>query len=302
MTTHFYFLDSSCGPNFQTLFERAQSFAARAAERLDDPEDTQFAEVFKLIFKTTVTDTLPMPRSPRFQPAPGQDHSQELRPRPVVAHVRRELHSLAHGWARTRAREDAEVRIHWDGLGRYLQVWPSVFFDPVNYLVRNQDREDVERLFREATASVMSEHSVELRLMPEEGHHPRRVVIDFTNMAWMRKVSWEACEAFNLVGCSLDHVADDLIETTLVHEMMHSSAYKLLDFFDDGESTSGWRLIMGLSKEQSYICAESIAMLCLVAGLGDLRPVGLPFGHRYTISEDGKIIGEQEEMTDWILV
>lgn len=301
MTTHYYFLDESCGSNFQSLFERAQSFAARAAQRLDHPEDHQFAKAFELIFKTPVTDTQPMPRCLWFQPGPGQDSTAELRPRPVLAHVRRELHSLAHGWARTQVRQDAEVRIHWDGLGRYVQVWPRVFFDPVNYLVRNQGREDIEKLFREATASVMSEHPVELRLTPGKYHHPRRVVIDFTQKAWTEQISWEACEAADLVGHSIDLVADDLLEMTLIHEMMHCSANKLQDFFGDGESTSGWRLLTGLSKEQSYICAESIAMLCLVAGLGDLTPVGLPSGHRYTISEDGKIIG-CEEMMDWILV
>lgn len=242
-----------------------------------------------------------MPRCLWFQPAPGQDSTAELRPRPVVAHVRRELHSLAHGWARTRVRQDAEVRIHWDGLGRYVQVWPSLFFDPVNYLVRNRNKDQIEKMFREATASVTSEQAVELRLMPEESHHPRRVVIDLTDKAWTERISWEACEASDLVGYSIDKVADDLLEMTLIHEMMHCSVYKLQDFFGEGESTSGWRLVKGLRKEESYICAESIAMLCLVAGLGDLRPVGLPSGHRYTISEDGKIIGYEETM-DWVFV
>lgn len=269
MITHYFYVDPSCGNDFEANFRRAQCFAARALERLNDPTDLQFAHVFEVIFKTPTTDAQPMGRSPGFQPTPSQDRQEELRPRSVLAHVRRELHSFAYTWERTRDRARAEVRIHFDGMGRYVQLWPKVFFDPVNYLVRTHGRADMERLFREATATVMSQHPVELRLTPED-HHPQRVVIDFTETAREKQISWEACEAFNLTGMKINLVADDLLEMTIIHEMMHSNAYKLLDFFGENESTSGWHLLTGLTKGESYLCAESIAMLCLVAGLGDL--------------------------------
>lgn len=300
MSVHYYYIDSSCGSDFQVLFKRAQSFAARALERLDDPADSKFAEVFELIFKTPITDARPLGRSPAFQPAPGQDREAELRPRSVLAHVRRELRSFASCWARTPARGEAEVRMHWDGMGRYAKVLPAMFLDPVNYLVRNIGEDVMEDLFTHATATVTSELPVELRLTPDN-HHPRRVVIDFTKKAWETQISWEAVEATNLAGLSIDVVADDLLETTIIHEMMHCHAYRLLDFPGDNRATSGWCYLTGLTREQSYICAESIAILCLVAALGDLKPDGLPSASSYILSSDGTIIG-CEEMQDWTLV
>lgn len=181
-----------------------------------------------------------------------------------------------------------------------MQHMPNVFFDPVNYLVRNYAMEVMEDLFSHATATVMSDHPVELRLTPED-HHPQRVVIDFTEQAWLKQISWETCETFNLAGVNIDTVAIDLLEVTLIHEMMHCNAYKLMDFPGDNGATSGWSLLAGLTRDQSYICAESIAILCLVAALGDLRPAGMPFASSYAITSDGKIIGCQE-MLDWTLV
>lgn len=113
MSTHYYYIDSSCGQDFQVLFERAQSFAARALERLNDPADSRFAEAFELIFKVPITDATPVGRCPRFQPAPGRDRKEALRPRSVLSHVRRELYSFAYCWARTYVREDAKVRMHY---------------------------------------------------------------------------------------------------------------------------------------------------------------------------------------------
>ncbi|KAG6359009.1 hypothetical protein INS49_012529 [Diaporthe citri] len=84
--------------------------------------------------------------------------------------------------------------------------------------------------------------------------------------------------------------------------MMHCKAYRLIDFYGDNEATSGWRLLAGLTKEQSYICAESIAMLCLAAGLADLSPIDLPWGYKYTISDYGEIIGYEDELRDWIFL
>lgn len=300
-TDHYYYIDSSCGKGFQDLFERAQSFAAKALERLDDPTDSHFAEVFERIFKTPVADVEPMKRCPRFDPAPTQDRKEELSPRSVLAHVRRELHSFAYGWERTTVREGAEVRFQWDGMKRYVQMWPKVFFDPVNYLVRNYSKDEMEELFSHATASVMTDQPVELRLTPED-QHPRRVVIDFTEMAREKQIEWEACELERLAGLHIDSVADDLLETTIIHEMMHCKAYRLMDFSGDDEATSGWHLITGLTKEQSYLCAESIAMLCLAAGLGDLSPIDLPWGHKYTISDKGEIIGYDDELMSWTLL
>lgn len=291
---HYYYLDASCGERFQVIFERAQSFAGRALQRLDDPGDLQFAEVFERIFKTPVTDSEPMIRCHRFEPTPAQNRKEELRPRSVLAHVRRELHSFAYTWARTAVRAEAEVRIHWDGMGRYVHLRPEVFFDPVNYLVRNHGKEDMEELFNDCTASVMVDHPVELRLTPED-HNPQRVVIDFTEKAREKEIQWEACQVARLAGHHIDSVSDNLLESTIIHEMMHCKAYRLFDYPGDNGATSGWRLLTGLTKAQSYVCAESFAMLCLAAGLADLNPSDLAWGYKYTISDAGRIIGYVDE-------
>lgn len=295
---HYYYIDPSCGENFEALFERAQSFAARALERLEDRDDKEFAKVFKLIFKTSIGDTEPMARSEEYEP-PGTflKPEAELRPRPVVDHVRRELYSLAHRWTRTMARAGAEVRLHWDGTGRYVEHRPEVFFDPVNFMVRHCSRGFMEGLFRDCEATVMLHHPVELRLIPED-QHPRRVVIDLTERARRKQIPWAACAGAGLNGLHVDDFGHNLIEITLIHEMMHCSAYRLLDFCDENQGTSGWHLIAGLSKECSYLCAESIAMLCLAAALADLKPTDLPSGYRYTLSRNGKITAYQEASSE----
>lgn len=295
---HYFFLDDSAG-EFEVLFKRAQFFASRALARLDDPADTQFAKVFELIFKTPLHDTEPMNRSPDFQPAPEQNREAELQPRPVLAHVRRELYSFAYLWARTGNRAQAEVRIHWDGMGRYAKQGAS-FFDTVNFLVRPYSMKTMKETFGECTATITGLPPVDPRLIPE-GENPQRVVIDFTDLARRKQVSWEATAESDLAGLFVNSVADDLLEITLIHEMMHCRAYRLVDFHDENKATSGWKLVAGLTKEQSYTCAESIALLCLAAALAELKPPGQPLGYSYTISGDGTIIHHQD-IEDWTFV
>ena len=85
----------------------------------------------------------------------------------------------------------------------------------------------------------------------------------------------ETCAGASLNGLHLDAIANDLLEITVIHEMMHGGAYGLLDFYGEDGRTSGLRL-----AKESYICAESIAILRLAAALADLEPVDLPSGWR----------------------
>ncbi|KAI7779101.1 hypothetical protein LA080_001355 [Diaporthe eres] len=297
MATHSYYLDPSVGEGFQVLFERAQSFAARALERLSDPTDSQFAQVFELIFKTPITDAEPVGRSVEFEPAEGQDRAYELRPRSVLSHVRRDLRSFAYGWERARFRALAEVRIHGDGLGRWVQQEPEGYLDPVNYIVRDDSKEEMEHTITESTATLSGDLPEASPLIPEY-QHPRRVVVDFTEKAQRKQIPWASVVGGSLNGLHIDDVGNDMLEITLIHEVMHCRAYRLLDFFDEDGKTCGWSMLMGLSKDESYICAESIAMLCLAAALADLEPADLPRGYRYTISSDGEIIPNQIIMSD----
>lgn len=297
MATHSYYLDPSLGEGFQVLFERAQSFAARALERLSDPTDSQFAQVFELIFKTPITDAEPVRRSIEFEPAEGQDRAYELRPRSVFSHVRRDLRSFAYGWERARFRALAEVRIHGDGLGRWVEQEPGRYLDPVNYIVRDDSKEDMEHSFIESSATVSGDFPEAPPLIPEY-QNPRRVVVDFTEKARRKQIPWASVVEGKLNGLHIDDVGNDMLEITLIHEVMHCQAYRLLDFFDEDGKTCGWDMLMGLGKDESYICAESIAMLCLAAALADLEPADLPSGYRYTISSNGEITPDQIIMSD----
>ncbi|POS79457.1 hypothetical protein DHEL01_v202161 [Diaporthe helianthi] len=126
MSLHSYYLDDSVRnlQTFEDLFKRAQSFAARAFQRLKGRNDVDFKRDFELIFKTP-------------------DRDQELTP--VSHHVARELWSFAYDWHRTPGRGHAAVRIYWDGARRYRCVAPSIL-DPVNHTEGFEDRGRMERL------------------------------------------------------------------------------------------------------------------------------------------------------------
>lgn len=297
MATHSYYLDPSIGSYFQDIFERAQFFAARALQRLDDPTDSQFARVFELIFKTPITDAEPVGRCDRFQPAPGQQRESELRPRSVLSHVRRELRSFAYGWEKAKFRALAELRLHWDGRARWVRQG-QVYFDPVNYIVCSDSKEDMEKSLTQSSATISADHAADTRLFPEY-QHPRRAVVDFSEKARRNQIPWAECVEANLNGLHIDDIGNDMLEITLIHEVMHCQAYRLRDFFDENGRTCGWDMLMGLNKDESYNCAESMAMLCLAAALADLRPAGLPRGCKYTISSDGKIIPDQITMSNY---
>ncbi|KAK2615537.1 hypothetical protein N8I77_002284 [Diaporthe amygdali] len=302
MVKHYYYLDGSCPENFDVVFKRAQVFAARALERLNDLEDVEFAHFFELIFKTTTTDVQPMMRSPNFEPSPDLDREIELRPRPVAAHVRRDLYDLANNWNRTNSRAHAQVRIHFADIDRYQQQTEQMYFDPINFLIFFADsKADFDRLVNNSTALITHERPVELRLTPDNYQHPQRSVVDFTQMAKNLQISWEEWEAQDLAGVHINEVAGDLIEITLIHEILHCNAYRLADFPDENDATCGWSMLMGLTKEQSYLCAESIAMLSLAAGLADLKPVHLPEGHGYTISRQGEVT-VYSDLSEWTVV
>ncbi|KAH8785221.1 hypothetical protein F5883DRAFT_636174 [Diaporthe sp. PMI_573] len=283
----YYYLDDSMGKDFDKIFKTAQFWASCALKRLDDASDSEFREIFRKIFKTSVSDMQPMPRSPRFQPWFSRVllEGDQLQPLPVLAHVRRELLSFAYGWTRTSHRARAEVRIHWDGKGRWVQEGPELFCDPINDMVLRDSEEEMNQSWSQSHASVVNTRQV----YTTNDQHTRRNVIEFSERARKEQISWEACAGAELNGIPVDWVASKLLETTLIHEMMHCEAYDLQDFYNDRGETAGWHLIMGLTKEESYICAESIAMLCLAAALADLEPVGLPSRHSYTISSDGII-------------
>lgn len=293
MATRYYYLDASIGDleDFEALFKRAQSFAARALHRLTDhPLDPEFARVFEHIFKTPVMDVEPMMRSASFSPTDGQGRDHELRP--VLAHVCRELYSFASDWGRTFHRTQADVRIHFDGAVRYVQHsgYPGELFDPVNHMFALRSIEEMEWLWHNAYAITSCRRSLDPSFNPRR-EHSQRSVIDFAEVMQYDQSTWGKWTRLDLFGLSVDFVAIDLLETILIHEMMHCDAYGLQDFCSDSGRTGGWDMIMGVTKQQSYVCAESIAMLCLAAALADLHPNDLPSGYRYTISRDGIIDG-----------
>lgn len=291
----YYYLDASVGNihGFEALFMRAQSFAASALERLTDhPLDPDFARVFEHIFKTPVTDLEPMRRSADFRPTNGQGFDQE--PRPVLAHVCRELYSFANDWSRTLNRTRADVCIHFDGSVRYVRHpgYPRGLFDPVNHMFASRSIEEMEWLWHNTLAFVSYCHPLDPNFNPL-WEHPQRNVIDFTHVAVSIQATWEKLTGASLGGLQVGAVATSSLEIILIHEMMHCEVYGLQDFWSDsGPSggTGGWDVIMSVTKEQSYVCAESIAMLCLAAALADLQPMHLPRGYGYTIRRDGRIV------------
>lgn len=276
----YYYLDASMDKDFDKIFSRARSWAASALKRLDDPKDSEFKKVFQNIFKTSVTDTQPMPRSPGFQPS----QQGELQPLPVISHVRRELHSLAHGWIRTDKREEAEVRIHRNALQRYVQIGPS-FHDPVNGMIPIDSNweENFRWIWSNWNAFV-----IRTRQEDDPKHqNSRRSVIDFTENA---QTNWEHWVGISLHAYHVDLVMDGLLEHILIHEMMHCEAYGLLDFHNELGETSCWDLVARLTKGEAYICAESIAMLCLAAAVADSLPAGLDKTFKYTVTKGGFIV------------
>lgn len=289
MVIRYYYLDASVGNphGFEALFMRAQSFAASALERLTDhPLDPDFARVFEHIFKTPVTDVEPMRRSAKFRPTNGQGGDYEMRP--VLAHICRELYSFANDWSRTLNRTQAEVRIHFDGADRCVQYLGGIF-DPVNYMFNSESMEDAASTWRDAHAYVLNNRPEHPTLNPW-WEHSQRNVIDFTHAAVSVQATWEKWARASLGGRCVDVVTTGLLETILIHEMMHCEAYGLQDFRCGSGGTGGWDVIMSVTKQESYVCAESIAMLCLAAALADLQPTHLPSGYGYTIRRDGRIV------------
>jgi hypothetical protein len=304
-TTRLYYIDESMGKDFHKVFERAQLWALRALERLGDPYDKEFHEIFRIIFKTPISDTQLMPRCPGFQRwlPKGWYEVDELQAVPVIAHVRRELVSFACGWARTSDRRLAEVRIHWDFPLRYKEIPEErgLFCDPVNDVFLCTSKEHIRQLWTQSRGFRAG--SRPQGVDPTAIQHSRRDVIEFAQMLLDDQVTWENCVGEQLAGIHIDCLAHRLLETTLIHEMMHCEAYGLQDFYTDCGATGGWFVVMGATKEESYICAESMAMLCLAAALADLEPVGWPSHHRYAVSREGVVIVYQKnifrELAPW---
>lgn len=278
--SRYYYIDASMDKNFNEIFKRAQSWADLALKRLSDPNDAEFREVFQNIFKTSVMDNQPMPRSPGFAPSLHAD----LQPLSVTSHVRRELHSLAYGWTRTDKREEAEVRIHKNAMHRYVQIAPALFHDPVNAMaiIDINWNENLGWMWNKWHAFVIHGRQVDY-----PGYqNPQRNVIEFTENA---QNHWGLLVGVDLYNQHINSVMKGLREHILIHELMHCEAYGLLDFYNERGQTSCWDLVAGLPKGQAYICAESIAILCLAAAVAALQPVGYDKTFKYTVTKDGRI-------------
>lgn len=309
-----YFIDPSCGDDFEATFRRCQHWAQRAVERLNDPTDTDFARCFHVIFKTPKEDRELMPRSHnwlRVWANPRTSLPQNLTnegtdPLPVVDHVRRDLQSFATEWQRTGNRAQAEVRIHVRDRRRYREQDIEErrgrrrhyhLLDGANWMVAGKgdnwaeewnnvwDPKEDESIVPFAQTRLTTTESV-IGTAPPNPHNINRTVIDFMDALWINGGPAvydnlqldEQPDLWSRGICRFGDITQRMVETTLIHEMMHTNRYRLMDIGQQErqrqglpiQQTGGWEHVQGLRKNEAYNSAEALAQLCLCAAMADL--------------------------------
>ncbi|KAI3398368.1 hypothetical protein diail_9460 [Diaporthe ilicicola] len=294
---HYYFIDATCdisarnatrgNKSFDFFVRAAQRWAGRAAERLQDNNDTDFARVFNVIFKTRKGDRTPLPCPQRWQDRFGfQDERDWV---PTTEHVVKVLSDFGNKWRRTDKRKEANLRFFSDNRRRWLNGGRDPVsqqdrrYDPVNHVWYMGDVD----LLNDGQAVGFdgipgSEHFPHFH--PNARQHtrqenPKRYVIDINNKAWVDFRDWD--DVLGSRGGRFNEITiNDIISSSMtrliLHEVMHCLPYYLDDFtlhLADGTSeTSSWEAVMNCKKGDAHRNAESIALLGLWAALADTTP------------------------------
>ncbi|KAK3329835.1 hypothetical protein B0H66DRAFT_610947 [Apodospora peruviana] len=287
MVLKLYFIDPSCDEavagSFESYIHEARYLAKRAAERLQNPKDTDFARVFNVIFKTPKTDTAKYLGGPSLWQH-MREFSEDWEPKTVYEQTLFVLIDFATSWTRTNDREAAHVRIYADHGARWeINAADSTDgYDPVNHLILTGDFDNLIQgqaftcWMKPKDDTLMSNENSERTtidlcssildgLIDQEASAPMSLQ-DFTagrNQQWVAKQGGKI---------NIGDLGEHLLTRIIFHEFMHCAEYGLDDAPADADSerlTSGWAYCMSLKKKTASASAESMAYLALWAGMAE---------------------------------
>ncbi|KAK3941116.1 hypothetical protein QBC46DRAFT_432631 [Diplogelasinospora grovesii] len=286
MLRKLYFIDSSCdekvGGNFDRIVRECMRLSDLICRKITNPNDTDFARVYNVIFKTPKTDKQPFPHS-NFYIQQNGPHCRRER-MTSLQHVLRVHLDFAHKWERTYCRERADVRIYCDNGRRWKMTRKkTTFVDPVNHMMMVGD-----------WAALVRGHgfTVVSTTKAPKGENPNRCTIDICDAAWdnsafpdyprtlseLSQMTLPWRKILNLSKlCNIDDLGNHLITRVVFHEFMHCSYY-LLDDPPEGRPSAGWAAVMAQKKGKAAATAESHAYFALFAGLSEIRPTNQPCG------------------------
>ncbi|KUI53060.1 hypothetical protein VP1G_00451 [Cytospora mali] len=297
-TKYYYYIDSSVEnkaigatqgrKQFKDFVQAAQHWARRAVERLQDRNDTDFARVFNIIFKTPKSNPTRWSNSRRWQMRYRMQSERDWMP--TIDHVVAVLSDFANNWTMTTNRQHAHVRFFSDDRARFRRAPNGMYYDTVNH-VYYPDSENWEDLrWGQAIGSsgvpgtdADLPHVNQRTRQSAMQENPNRYVIDISTHAWQGFTDWDQWlgRRGNFATVDLEHLISSSMTRLLLHEVLHAPPYLLDDSMrdvDDGSATSGWQAALQCKKGQAHRNAESLALLGLWAVLADTVPQGMARG------------------------
>ncbi|KAM7203011.1 hypothetical protein V8F20_004258 [Naviculisporaceae sp. PSN 640] len=283
----YYWIDPSCdgiyGLEFDTYVQEARALALRAAQRLANPTDTDFARVYNILFKMpkTATTEYPLPDRWFMLNCLSAIHPNLRHKNTVFNHVLSALVDFATDWEKTDIRERAHVRIYNNSAWRVkFNHQDPKGHDPVNSIsfVTN------EAVLKASSSALLFANHNQLG-GPKGLETLRRCTLDLYMKAWVAPAcnyhlsmkslnDWvvsTSAKQIDVLGC-----AKYMMTNIVAHEFMHTHTYG----FDDGphegtnKRTAGWDYVMQAKKEHAWQSADAMALLMFAAGVADMRPEG----------------------------
>ncbi|ROW08352.1 hypothetical protein VMCG_03247 [Cytospora schulzeri] len=294
--------------SFNDFVRAAQHWAKRAVERLQDRNDTDFARVFNIIFKTPINNGTTLPKSRRWQMRYRVQSDHEWRP--TINHVVSVLSDFANNWTQTTNRQRSNVRFFSDDRQRFRRAPNGMYYDLVNH-VYYPDSENWEDLdMGQAVGSSGIPGSVaelphinpQIRQMTLQ-ENPDRYVIDISANAWRSFTDWDQWlgRQGDFANVDLERLIETSMTRLVLHEILHAPPYLLDDALRDEDpsaATSGWGWTMKCKKGAAHRNAESLALLGLWAVLADTLPPGAAGGGFSLDRSWDRIPGSREDVGD----
>ena len=319
-----YWIDQSChqacGGDFDVYVQEAFRLARLAATRLDSPQNTDFHRVFNVLFKTPTNATEKYPRSEHWL----KNHDLPKDPFPPTTIFERVKHNLANlgsVWEKTDVQAKANICLYADQLARfkYSDYWgtwddpvngvalaPSWFNDgkgnppPNTYAIHTKRRGELTQstidFFPPSFQGLSSPwHAAPLdaRLtIPDMDDGEAWELADSTDSESADSIDSEFVDIADSESEPEDDdnwepvnmYLDKCLPRTIIHEFLHSIWYSCEDTgkLQGGDS---WRYSMNLTKAQAFRDSEPHALLCVMAGLADVKRPGKNVGG-FTVSRD----------------
>lgn len=217
-----YWVDASCGHNFDVYVQEAMRLAGLAASLLES-DNPGFHRVFHILFKAPVTDE-EIFTPPKLWHQANQTKKENSHWKTAKDHVIDDLRHFSWRWARTESRELAKVRI-FNNRGKRFKVDtnnPTLWHDKLNGV-------SVSGKLTSTIARVSHPFKSPL---PINGPHPKIVTMDLFDGAWVgvNNATLQSLDHLQFKGAPqlsphVDPPCLDFLPITILHEFMHSVAY-----------------------------------------------------------------------------